>query len=411
MSTIESYLLVFLASVPELIKAYPFLTVLLLFFVLGSRVVKGENPFREIRLKLATPILKALQGIFEKIGSELKLENNQARTFLVIDNISSTFTHLSNCLSRSLKSIIIQIHAHLQSIANMVGGSDNEYKLWRIMGAVVVSMLLCMFIYADLIQALNNLALNDTAQEEVVKFVKLNPSLGKQYISSLIASIGTNFTLAFIFFDCVGITHFIPWEGKFHGRVLVYPRTWVKWLSLLLFVVNLVLITCISAGRLVYLIEFSSVWERTITATAQIAQHLSIIPMILTTLLLFWGVIGIVIIYAAFVIITLLALKGVSALLELLKGLLALLQPVNVLAVGLVLACFGFVFIQLGLIMGLFLYISERVTYLFESAFDTLIVLFSWLLGLPVFISGFVFGTAKTFVIEVKHAVRKFAKG
>jgi hypothetical protein len=258
---------------------------------------------------------------------------------------------------------------------------------------------------------------NNLRFEDVESLTENFPWLKDLAISVLVSSIGTNFTLAMIIIDCVGITHFIPWEAEQQevktqentpsspsqittqentdSNEPISIRKKIRNLSIFFFIFNLTLVAMIATNRIAFMGGedsrlLSKNWEYTLELLSSISQTLIIIPMLFTTFSLFWGVMIIVVIYFLFIGVLILGLTSLQGSVKLLNGLMTMAKPASIMTLGLVLAGFAFIFTQLGLLLGLILRISDRITSVIEAALETLITIFSFFINIPIKLINFV---------------------
>lgn len=384
----------YLVSEFNVLLEHPLLVAIVIVLILGSRVFtkrnENQNPFTNLGLQLTTPILESLKDTFAKVGNALRVDNADTRSNVIAPNVSGVIHDLYEKIEQILSNLIQKISDHIKMSMKIFGENQKDY-LWRISGTLIMATLLVIFVIADVIQALNNLALipgmgaliNNLVTEE-------QPWLGYLHVSILIASIGSSFTLALIYADTRGLTHFVPWEGLVSGEEETSVRNIAKNGALIVFFLNLLLIGFIASARLESLPVLADRTQDAFKLLANIGQVFIIIPMLITTLFLFYGIMVLVVMYLAFLGMILFALKGLKGSLYLLKGVMSVMQPSSTLIIGLLLTVFGYIFIQLGLVIALIIYISVRIIALFEIALDTLITILELLFSIPALLTDLV---------------------
>lgn len=330
---------------------------------ISSLISQGENPFKNLRWQLAGPSVEALKNLFsqvkETIGPDSEdIHVRQNRAHEVVEEVTME-------ISSGARNIAGKMGEHLRSVfAVIAGGEDEEiHKMWRVFGAVISMILLLLFVYADVVQGVNNLSmlyLNETT---------LLPGWIKNIVLSLImSSVGTALTLSFIMADARGITHFLPWTGRSWRRgeeKEVSIRKVVFRIALVTFVITVGLLALLASPRVIGTesAQFPE-WVRVfVYRSAAIAQVLIVVPMLVTTALLFWGVVGVMIGYGG--VVGLLRLFGVMIawIFFLIEKTIEILEPSSKIFSYFVLILVATVFAALGLLVGTFLVFVEGLTH------------------------------------------------
>lgn len=377
------------------------------FFVLlfGSRLsVEEDNEFKGVRLRLGNYPMRALSHLFMRVEQILKADDaNDKDTLAFPDNTLDVMKEMNGVIVSTVNQKKYGLQKHIDGILSVIE-KDKELRVWRVVGGLVSAVLLVLFIYADLVQGINNIA-----EVEPDVFSDVPSWLGNLTLAVLVGSIGTTFTLALIIIDCIGITHFIPWETSLldfkrqndgtttspeDQKVNWGRRNKIRYFAAFLLIFNLALVILTAAARMISapgvdLPEHVMLW---LYRASAIAQSLTILPMLLTTLLLFWGVVGIVIVYVGFLWVVFFAIEGVLGLLFLLSTLLQLLSPAATLLTRTILIFFGFSFSLLGLVLGTMLSIAEQVSYIIEVAVQTIIIIFAAIFAVPATLARWVKG-------------------
>jgi hypothetical protein len=377
---------------------YPVAFAIVLILLLGAHL-RDNSPFDNLRKDLAKPPADALKKLFVDIAKMLDVTSNSS--IISSDKIFSTLTAFFIARRSQAANVGSLLHGHIFLTINVIAGPKRKYRIWRLLGSVITGLALCSFIYADINQIVFNLAPKDPALADWADSM----GLGNRGISTLIASIGASFTLALIFIDCVGITHFIPWEGvkpKRGGtKRKTSIRTWAQIISFVFFLFNLVIALLVATTQLQNTILKSQIylpeqmlktlyfWLEIASLTAHFAQILVLIPMLVTTFLLFWGITSLVLIYALLVTMLWLIVSLAILLFETICNLLELIQPTSKLFTSIVLMIFSWVFTLIGLLLGLSLDLAEKATKVVQLAFNIIFGFIGSILKPFIAIGGF----------------------
>ncbi len=338
--------------------------IILVASAISSLISQRENPFKNLRWRLAGPSVEALKNLFgqvkEMIGPDSKdVHVRQNRAHEVVKEVTTE-------ISSGSRNAAEKLGEHLRLVFAVIAGGEDKgvLKMWRIFGAVISMILLLLFIYADVIQGVNNLSM--LYLSETVSL----PVWVKNIVPSLImSSVGTALTLSFIMADARGVTHFLPWTGrswkKGEEEKEVSIRRVVFWIALLTFGFTVLILAALASPRIMGTesAQFPEKVGVLVYESAAIAQVLIIVPMLVTTALLFWGVVGVIIGYGG--VVGLLRLFGeiIAWVFFLVEKTIEILEPTSKIFSYFVLILVATVFATLGLLVGTFLVFMEGLTH------------------------------------------------
>ena len=396
------------------ISKYPLLAALAILLILGSRNSMtgriSSDPFARIRLGLARHPVEALRTIFRRIGDLLRAGDAGNFSYLgVPEKLAASVQFAAKAACLSLERAAKTVEKHLEATLRFVS-PDEALRPWRIVGAVLGAVLLGAFIYADAAQSLEALSkFYDT--DYALPFPSALP------FSFLVGSIGTLFTLGLIIIDILGVTHFFPWESQPSSRGTTPVQnddhkikkafdaagSWLSKRVLRVFALGtstiaMILTLFCAIGISVYRMTATNQFELDPNAAlyikgwASLSVTLVVIPMYLTTVLLYWGVMGLVVFYSALVGIIAGALRIAWGLAVSTRILIRALNPATILVTRLYLSGVGVLFGVLGLVFGLILFLADQVTGTVELAVEEIIHFFSWVLFIPRKLTDFIFG-------------------
>jgi len=168
--------------------------------------------------------------------------------------------------------------------SSLIQGTFNEeHQAWEIFGAALYATGLALFIYADISIGANNLELMLGADEGTLNL----PVWVRQLVIPLIiSSAGSAFALGVVLADLFGATHFARWPESLRRPVVA--------IALLTLLAVLVIAVLIGLSRLTTVegVNLSEVQLARIQLLGGIAQVIVIVPLLITTALLWWGVLG-----------------------------------------------------------------------------------------------------------------------
>jgi hypothetical protein len=217
----------------------------------------------------------------------------------VNDRFGKAVDALLDRLLKSIKCVESGLRTHIESLLTTIC-PDPTYRVWRVLGSFINVMALVMFLYADTAQAANNMVTLITTES-------IPGPLRNVMIPLLISSAGTTLILGMMLGDFMGVTHFDIW-GEVKGKRRVF----------LVGVVILNLLMTISCAMLLSLNRFKMLTNgdamtrlpdglsASIHQLAALSQSLVIIPLLITTTMLFRGFVGVVALYAVVVRVVLL---------------------------------------------------------------------------------------------------------
>lgn len=337
--------------------------------VLRGRSEQERGKFTRLRLKLAGPPLEALERVFEKV-KEAMVENGKE---ISAEEAYKEIQKLTEDARKAADRVVRRLRGHLGEIWTVVvvgeeAKGDNQgagMRTWRLIGAVISVVLLGAFVYADLVQGVNNFSLLYPAE------VASLPDWTKNIVVSLVmSSVGTALALGFIMADARGITHFLPWRGIVWGQgreenAEEWIRRRVFRTAMGAFVLTLILLMVMALPRAmgVAAVGFTAEVERGILYAAAVAHVLIIVPMLITTAMLFWGIIGVVMAYGAGVGILQLFGWVVKGVFYSASKVIRIVEPGSRLFIYLVLVFIAAVFVSIGLVVGTLLVFVDALTY------------------------------------------------
>jgi hypothetical protein len=205
---------------------------------------------------------------------------------------------LQNALSNTFKGINdgfnlarTTLQEHGKSIGLKIEPEDSK-RPWRMFGYLFQMIILGLFIYADLVQMINNLAPQFPGSLSTI------PAwLGNLPLSLLMSSVGTAIAAGLILADFGEITYFGRWKDIKNDRLrnVVYGLTWACFIFVLIIDAILAVSRIAEMPNIVKVLppEFITY----LTVAAGLSSNLAVLPMIVITLLFFGGFVGLVILY------------------------------------------------------------------------------------------------------------------
>src|SRR5690606_37370408 len=163
---------------------------------------------------------------------------------------------------------------------------DEDLRVWHMVGAVIYGLLLAMFVYADLSVGANNFS-------SVFPEGEIPEALRGLVLPLLAASAGTAIALGIVLADVLERTHFAPWHAGREVRIGLFLY------CALLALTTVVLAILFGLTRLkgVEGLDLSPSLVAWIDWYAAISQVAIIAPMLLTTVLLWWGAAALAVAY------------------------------------------------------------------------------------------------------------------
>lgn len=240
---------------------------------------------------------KVIDGanLFDRAGNLLKGDFLRAlfpRAIAPLINpaiLQATFTSAFANISGYFQNVASTLNAHVANIARRIEPDDN-LRAWRIFGYLFQLMFLIAFVYADLIQMVNNFAI--ILPQDVTEITWLQ----NLTISLLMTSVGTAIAASFIIAEFGEITHFGRWHElkqplKTIAQILV-------WLALIL---TLTIDVIVALARVTTIPSIAPLLSQETTTqlllAAGFAQSFVIVPLLIITFLFLGGIVGIAIVY------------------------------------------------------------------------------------------------------------------
>jgi hypothetical protein len=219
-------------------------------------------------------VLKDISKVFGRIKCSLLYWSNNL-LYQVIESESQASTEITPTLpleeEQHVKSYLVPCENSVISIFNR--SSENKYAGQQIIGALIGFVALLAFLYADAAQGAQTYSL--LFDEDIPQF------LNSIILPLVMASAGTAVILGLFIGDMLGLTHL----GLFKQNT---PRYFL-WIMCLNLIVSLTLSTIIALARR-ELLDITATGAR---PWINVAQSVVILPMLVTTFLLFRGISGI----------------------------------------------------------------------------------------------------------------------
>lgn len=207
---------------------------------------------------------------------------------------------LVDTIVEGLKVFAGNIGDHTAAVIDTVFGKKGEQRSWRVAGALIQLLFLALFVYADISQGYNSLT-----GAEVFEDLDIPEAFQSLAIPILVSSIGSIAALSLVLFDLYGMTHFIPWEWLWDVWTKRYGKESMERFrkSLIKIVITTMVVApifglMISMGRITSFVEVSEAFQKFIDLMVGIAQWLIMLPMLVTTIFLMWGVTSLLLVYS-----------------------------------------------------------------------------------------------------------------
>jgi len=267
----------------EVIQAPAFLVALYILLALGHRELEGlltaVGGFITEPLALLLETIRDLRDAIRSSRDPARHLNERAR--------DATQAFLQEVI-QGLNSVASSLRRHVQYTISFLE-PDQSKRGWRVLGALISLAAIGLFIYADMAQGANTIT-TLFPEVEVPRFLQ------DLVVPLLVASAGTAAALGMIIGDCIGLTHFIPLERVAIKRF----RTTVLAIATVNFLGSLTIAVLMSLNRYQELsTHLPPDFAARIHDLAALAQSLLLAPLLLTTILLAWGLAGFVVLYAA----------------------------------------------------------------------------------------------------------------
>jgi hypothetical protein len=254
----------------------------------------------------------------------------------------------------ALSSATEALQRHAEQALNVLPASSRPRGL-QVFGYLLYLAAFAAFAFADVAQATNSRSVMYVSLEVPAFLQDLT-------IPLLIASGGTAIMLGTILGDFLAKTEIVPW--------LTLPR-WARGITLALamatFAFTLILMLLIALVRVPELVRglLSPAVAQQLHVFAAFADSLVIIPLLITTLMLFWGMFGLVVVY--FVVV-----GAFSLLLRLLTFLLGLLESAAPLLGSASAALVNIIFSLLCVALSALAWLFRTICIVLDHCFDLL---------------------------------------
>ena len=340
-----------------------------------------EEVFSSLPTDLARPPAQALKQLFNQ-ASTLLLQNEKVEPDP--ERTADTVKEIVLYLDEFTDSSIMNLRGYLQGMSRVIMGATEIKEeernitllIWRLAGSIIGVILLLLFTYSDLVMSINNYSIllpKETASLSVSKVFR------NLAVAQVMSSIGLIFTLSLIMADTKGITHFLPWEGAYlvgdkANSKIVSIRNKIFLISLISFVFSLICLLAIALPRISAVIQetnsvfgfeilFPKSWESQFIIWAAFAHALLIVPMLITTALLFWGVVGLFPFTGIVLVVVYFFALMVRILLFLASKAIELFKPGEGIFIIFIKIIIAAILVLLGLVTGTMLFFVERVAF------------------------------------------------
>lgn len=318
-------------------------------------LVLGRVPLSEL--------LKVVREIANTISKESRqgvevVKNTNERVFKTLESV------LDICIE-ALGTLTSALQAQLKHVAQQLS-NQNAILASRILGTLVSFAVLLVFLYADL-------ALGFQAVETLFPGIVVPEPFQNIAVSLVAASVGTIFALGILFWDASGFSELTPVaqlkglpKGVFIGFVVVTA------LLTLACVLLIALNRAVVVTDLVEIAKFDDVTRIEIHRLASLAHSAIVIPMLITTFMMFRGVFGLLLIYMVLIGALTLFFQLTRLLLRILKRLVLVPGVTDTLAIGLLFSITNLILIALGWILGLVLAGAAAFTTLVQALMNVI---------------------------------------
>lgn len=268
------------------------------------------KPLHELLRVLSRLFASFLKSVTDALGEAIPSLPIASRA--IQDYVRRFWGAVESLLGRiepAIASLADVLQVHSSHVLNLLPASPKPRGL-QAFGYLLYLMAFLAFAFADVAQATNSRS---------VMYVGLAVPgfLQDLTIPLLIASGGTAIILGTIMGDLLAKTDLVPWS--------VLPR-WARGLvgalafsTFLFTLVLMVLIALVRVTEITHIVLAESVAQQLRTLAA-FADSLVIIPLLITTFLLFWGLFGLLVVYFVAVWMLVLALKLLGFVVSLLRS-------------------------------------------------------------------------------------------
>ena len=183
---------------------------------------------------------------------------------------------LLETLVKLIDPVLGALASHSTVVIRQLPSSDAN-RASRAFGALFFLVALAAFLYADAAQGANNIS-------ALFVDVTVPSPLRNLVVPLLVASAGSLLMLGVIMFEILGLTNFSIWSEV---RGPLKPAA--------IIVVLATAVTAAVLSVLIALVRYSEEYRN----TAEFAQSTILLPLLITTFLLFWGVYGVLVLWVA----------------------------------------------------------------------------------------------------------------
>jgi len=278
------------------------------WFIIWILIAVSNHQLGELLAKLSDFLespLKSLSNGLENLVTGTKRANDSGKDFVeeMKDIIVKALDDISNALTSSIDPIYKYVNLVVEKVA------PEEKRVWRLFGSLIQLAGLGLFVYADMVQGANNLS-------TLFPTIIVPGYLRDITYSLLIASVGVAVALGILLSDILGFTHFTPTEN-IQGKWKIVYLAIIGLTILLAFTFS----TILALSRVTELVKsLDDVTRDTLLRNASYAQSLVIIPLLITTLLLYWGAVGLLVIICGLLLTFAAILRTTRFLLQFLKN-------------------------------------------------------------------------------------------
>lgn len=322
------------------------------------------------------PLVRLIEEIWRVFSATLELTiSGLNRAENSIKSLNPTTQEINERLWRILLDLLSDISAgfdkvteslksHIQYLLNLIEPNE-EKRGMRIVGSSIQFLLLLLFIYTDITLGYNNFAI--LFPEVIIPEAFLNLAL-----PLFISSFGIAFALGMILFDLIGVTSFSNWDGLTERTKKILTS-----LVTVTLIFALILSTLFSLSRILTVSSLTQAAYEQIKLLATYAQSIIVIPLLITTALLFQGFRGILNIWLLTVASTMFSIQILGFVVRLLKTAFSLIGFIAGIVVTLVFSLFTFivlaVLVTLNILFKILLAIIEGVIRILVALLDVIV--------------------------------------
>ena len=263
-----------------------------IWFFLGA----VKEPIKLLIQEISRLFLKPIDIVVEGLNNGTNgLKELSPITQEINERLWKTSLDLVGDISSGLENVVYPLNDHIVHVVDLIS-PEEEKRAWRITGDLMQLLFLTLFLYADLSLSFNNLSVTFPG-------IRVPEFFSSITFPILVSSIGSSIVLGMIVGDLLGLTYFTEWN-----RVEGGARKIVWAIVLTTLIVSITFSAMIALGRVSVFINVSNQYYM----LSVVAQSLSVIPLLLTTALLYRGAFGLLIIWIALVGLLMLVLQILS---------------------------------------------------------------------------------------------------